>query len=274
MIELREVCKRYTTGGRHVVALDGADLRVEAGQALVVSGLSGAGKTTLIKLLYAAEFADAGVVKVFGHDIRRLRMSSIGLLRRRIGVVPQSLDLLIDRSALDNVALPLEVRAQNRKVARIRAAEALGSCGVAPFADALVIQLSVGEQQRVAIARALVTEPALLLLDEPTAHLDAVATAGLVALIDAQLERKATVLVVSNDPRLLDAAEVRGWRQLELSDGKLSVPSEVESPAGDLAEEDEYLVEVDASGEIDAGQGESRPNVVPFPRVARAGGVE
>lgn len=274
MIELREVCKRYTTGGRHVVALDGAELRVGAGEAVVVSGLSGAGKTTLIKLLYAAEFADAGVAKVFGHDIRRLRMSSIGLLRRRIGVVPQSLDLLCDRSALDNVALPLEVRAHNRKVARIRAAEVLGSCGMAPAADALVIQLSVGEQQRVAIARALVTEPSLLLLDEPTAHLDAVATAGLLGLLDAQLERKATLLVVSNDPRLLDAAATRGWRRLELSDGKLSAAIEVEAPVGELAEEDEYQVEVDASGEISTDEVEPHPNVVPFPRVARAGGVE
>lgn len=263
MIELRGVCKRFSCGGRHVVALDGAQLRIRSGEIVVVSGLSGAGKTTLMKLLYGAELADAGAVKVFEHDIRRLRMSSIGLLRRRIGVVPQNLNLLEDRSAIDNVALPLEVRSMNSRVARIRAAEALGALGLGCASDALVMQLSVGERQRVAVARAIVAEPALLLFDEPSAHLDAISTEVLVKLMAEQQERSVTGLVISNDPRLLSAAGEREWRHLELCDGKLSDASAVAEGEDDSVVAGEIVIEA-----------EEPPNVVPFPISARAGGVE
>ncbi len=231
-----------------------------------MSGLSGAGKTTLMKLLYGAELADGGVVKVFEHDIRRLRMSSIGLLRRRIGVVPQNLNLLEDRSAIDNVALPLEVRSMNSKVARIRAAGVLGALGLGCASDALVMQLSVGERQRVAVARAIVAEPALLLFDEPSAHLDAISTAVLVKLIAEQQERGVTGLIVSNDPRLLSAAAGREWRHLELFEGTLrdgSVAAEVADDAEATAVAGEIVIEA-----------EEPPNVVPFPISARLGGGE
>jgi ABC-type ATPase involved in cell division len=264
MIELRGVCKRFSCGGRHVVALDGAQLRICSGEVVVVSGLSGAGKTTLMKLLYGAELADAGVVKVFEHDIRRLRMSSVGLLRRRIGVVPQNLNLLEDRSALDNVALPLEVRSMNTKVARIRAAEALGAFGLGCASDALVMQLSVGERQRVAVARAIVAEPSLLLFDEPSAHLDAISTEVLVKLIAEQQARSVTGLVISNDPRLLGAATQREWRHLELCEGKLREGS----AAAEVAAESTAV-----AGEI-VIEAEEPPNVVPFPISARLGGGE
>jgi len=288
MIELRGVCKRFCSGGREAVVLDGAELQVDSGEIVVLSGPTGAGKTTLVKLLYGAEWADAGAVKVFGHDVRRLRRSSIGLLRRRIGLVPQELRLLEDRTALDNVALALELRSQPARVARIRAADALGRLGMGCAADAPVSILSVGERQRVAIARAIVAEPSMLLLDEPTSHLDAEGALEVANLAREHQSRGVTSLVVTNDPRLLLMARVQEWRQLVLEGGALGVVESFEQPDDrELAKEGSDTESGDpcADGEEGAqptgerslqlvdGPGEI-PNVVPFPVSARAGGAE
>ncbi|MBW2278664.1 MAG: ATP-binding cassette domain-containing protein [Deltaproteobacteria bacterium] len=257
MIELRGVGTGFRSRRREVVALEEAELCVDSGEVATLSGSTGAGKTTLLKLLYGAELADSGLVKVFGHDVKRLRRSSVGLLRRRIGLVPQDLRLLDDRNALENVAIALEVRAMPRRVARIKAADALGGLGLGCAVDAPVSTLSLGERQRVAIARAIVSEPAMLLMDEPTAHLDSIGTEEVVALLTEQQVRGVTCFVVTNDRQLLLAACVNEWRQLELHEGGFRGLE----PAVGVAEEEE----VDSA---------PVPNVLPFPVNLRAGGAE
>lgn len=281
MIELRGVCKRYRRGRQGAVVLDGAELRVESGEIVVLSGPTGVGKTTLVKLLCGAEWADAGSVKVFGHEVRRLRRASVGLLRRRIGLLPQELRLLDDRTALENVALALELRSQSARVARIRAVDALSRLGLACVVDAPVSILSVGERQRVALARAIVAEPSLLLLDEPTSHLDESGVRAVAAVIGEQQSRGGTGLVVTNDPRLLSSAREAEWRHCELHAGKLGLVEDTDSAdlpipaegAGAPAEA-RGARKGDAGTVVDAPNTESLPNVVPFPYPARAGGSE
>lgn len=236
----------------------------------MISGSSGAGKSTLMRLLYGAEHADSGSVRVFGHHTRRLRRSSIAQLRRRIGVVPQRLTLLDDRTALDNVAIALKVRGLRRKQANVRAAEALARVGLADAVDERVLVLSHGERQRVAIARALVTNPALILLDEPTSHLSAGLARELLDTIGELCAGEASALIATTDRQLLESGSRRSWTHHELRDGQLY-------PA-DLHRLDDALVAAQAQvADVLAAEHrveiEALPNVVPFP-LARAGGAE
>ncbi len=269
MIEVENVCKRYR-GRREVTPLDGVSLRVGRGEVVMISGTSGAGKSTLLRLLYGAEHADSGSVRVFGHNTRRLRRSSIALLRRRIGIVPQELTLLEDRSALDNVAIPLQVRALPRKAVRVQAAEALAHVGLAEAVDESVHRLSHGERQRVAIARALVARPLLILLDEPTSHLSSALAAELVATLDELCSGDASALIATTDRELLAAGTRRGWKHHELCDGQL-YPVELHRLDEALAAAHEQVVDVPPAEH--AIEIEALPNVVPFP-LARAGGAE
>ncbi len=272
MIELLGVDKRR--GDRTI--LRGVDLSLAAGELLLITGPTGSGKSTLCRLLTGELAADAGRVSVFGHDLARLSRRSLALLRRRIGVVPQDLRLVADRSALDNVALALEVKGAPRRHALGRAVDLLTDVGFRGEPRTPAGALSPGEQQLVAIARALVREPALLILDQPTAHLDGSAAAGLVALMAGR-----TGLVASNDGELLAAAGYRGWRVVELRDGGLR-----ELSAGQAAAEPAVATEpAAAAGSIDVTEGpdlavdeadiqEEIANVVPFPVTARAGGFD
>jgi cell division transport system ATP-binding protein len=246
MIELAGVCKRYGHGA--IVALDEVDFALAEGEIAVATGPSGAGKTTLLRMIAAAEAPDAGTVRLFGHDARRLRRSSLPHLRRQIGVVPQDLQLLADRTALENVALALEVRALPRREIQARAAAALADVGLAQRVDASTGALSVGEQQRVAVARALVAEPAIVLADEPTSALDPACAAIVLAVMISLAERGAAILVTTNDRDVLDAAARRGWRRIALEGGRLRT----------LA----------AAAPAQPG------NVVPFPAVAQGGKLE
>ncbi|HTM20899.1 MAG TPA: ATP-binding cassette domain-containing protein, partial [Kofleriaceae bacterium] len=202
--------------------------------------------------------ADEGRVAVFGRDLARLRPRSIALLRRQLGIVPQDLRLIPDRSALHNVALALELQRAPRRHARARAADVLADVGFPAGLRTRAGRLSPGEQQLVAIARALVREPPLLIMDQPTAHLDGAATSALVALLAGR-----TALVASNDGELLAAAAYRGWRIVELRDGMLRTVDA--TPAA-----------VEVAGMIDTGGDVPLEiaNVVPFPVSARAGGTE
>src|SRR5262245_51074921 len=152
--------------------LRGVSLTVADGDALLLTGPSGAGKTTLLRLIFAAQPPDRGEIFVAGRSIARLRSSSIPYLRRNIGVVFQDFKLLGDRSALENVAVTLEILDLPSKQVKARARGALEAVGLGHRAMARASTLSGGEQQRVAVARALVGEPALLLCDEPTGNLD------------------------------------------------------------------------------------------------------
>jgi cell division transport system ATP-binding protein len=274
MIELEKVTRRFL-GHRDGAVLDRVNLTVEPGQVVLVSGESGAGKSTLLELLYGAKLADSGAVRVFGHNVARLRRSSIAQLRRRIGVVPQGLQLLDDRTALENVALALEVRAMPRGEVRARAAEILGTFGLAYAVDAPVSLLSQGERQRVAISRALVSSPLLMVLDEPTAHLDPQSCDLLLQTLGELCATDACAVIATNNRRVISHGCLRGWTHYELADGVLgesdayATPDLEDVPVVEETQEiapEPYEVEIEYAPEEVA-------NVVPFP-VARAGGSE
>ncbi|EWH03087.1 cell division protein FtsE [Halomonas sp. BC04] len=166
MIVFEHVGKRY--GGRFD-ALANIDFRVDRGEMVFLTGHSGAGKSSLLRLIMRLERPTRGRVLVAGHDIARLHASQVPFYRRQIGVVFQDHQLLLDRSIYHNVALPLEIRGVEPREAARRVRAALDKVGLLHRERALPIELSGGEQQRVGIARAVVNKPSLLLADEPPA---------------------------------------------------------------------------------------------------------
>jgi cell division transport system ATP-binding protein len=246
MLALDRVTKRY---GRHgeVVALDEVSLRVEENDFVILTGPSGAGKSTLLRLMFAAERPDAGRVLLLGRDIGKLRRSSIPYLRRNVGVVFQDFKLLPDRSALENVAIALEIRAMPAKEIRTRAADALAAVGLAWKVDVSPARLSAGEQQRVAIARALVGDPAILLADEPTGNLDPALAQDLLQLFAEVHLRGTTVVLATHDREVVNTGARMGWRRLHLESGRVVMD---ESPLPSLPSDAPERVESTESGRI------------------------
>jgi cell division transport system ATP-binding protein len=202
-------------------ALKGVSLRVGDGDAVLLTGPSGAGKSTLLRLVFAAERPDRGELSVAGRNLARLSDASIPYVRRNIGVVFQDFKLLGERSARDNVAMPLEILGLGRKDVIARADAALDAVGLLARADARAASLSGGEQQRVAVARAIVGEPAILLGDEPTGNLDPQRARELLELLDAIHQRGTTLVIATHDPVVVDFGVARGWRCARLVEGEL-----------------------------------------------------
>jgi putative ABC transport system ATP-binding protein len=217
-IELRGLARTYP-GPPPVAALRPADLVIEAGDYVAVTGPSGSGKSTLLHLLGLLDTPTGGSYLLDGLDTSVLSdKDRSGLRGRRIGVVFQSFHLLPYRTALENVLLA-QLYNQTPRGARLAAAErALEAVGLAHRADALPTTLSGGECQRVAIARALVNSPALVLCDEPTGNLDSASAATLMDLLDELNTAGYTIVVISHDPAV--AAHAR--RMIAISDGVLS----------------------------------------------------
>ncbi|MEQ6890296.1 cell division ATP-binding protein FtsE [Halomonas sp. CS7] len=221
MIAFEHVGKRY--GGRYD-ALANIDFRVRRGEMVFLTGHSGAGKSSLLRLIMRLERPSRGRVRVAGHDIDRLHHSQIPFYRRQIGVVFQDHQLLFDRSIYHNVALPLEIQGIERREAARRVRAALDKVGLLHREAALPIELSGGEQQRVGIARAVVNKPALLLADEPTGNLDPQLSADIMGLFEDFNRIGTTVMVASHDLALI--ARLR-HRTLRLSEGRLVADEEI-----------------------------------------------
>lgn len=213
MIQFNRVTKRYPPD---ITALADISAEFAAGELVTIVGHSGAGKSTLLRLIPAIERPTGGALLVNGQNVASLRRSALPWLRRHIGLVFQGQKLLFDRSALDNVLLPLEIAGFPLKEAQRRAAAALDKVGLGQRARALPIALSGGEQQRLAIARAVAHRPALLLADEPTAYLDA-ETARAVADIFIEFHRVGVTVLAAT----YDASLFPGARQLRLDHGRL-----------------------------------------------------
>ncbi|WIM04753.1 MAG: ATP-binding cassette domain-containing protein [Candidatus Nitricoxidivorans perseverans] len=217
MIRFDRVSKRYPDAAPGRDALSGVSFEVGKGELAAVVGHSGAGKSTLLKLIAAIERPTDGAVLVGGQNVGSLGRAAIPFLRRNIGLVFQDQKLLFDRSAFDNVMLPLSIAGFPPKEAGKRVRAALDKVGLLEREKALPIMLSGGEQQRLAIARAVVGRPGLLLADEPTAHLDT-ETAHDVTRIFLEFQQVGvTVLVATCDGSLFPGA-----RRIELNHGRLA----------------------------------------------------
>ncbi|MFO7910143.1 cell division ATP-binding protein FtsE [Vreelandella aquamarina] len=222
MIDFEHVAKRY--GGRFE-ALAHLNFRVDRGEMVFLTGHSGAGKSSLLRLIMRLEKPSRGRVVVAGHDLAKLHTSMVPFYRRQIGVVFQDHQLLFDRSIFNNVALPLEIQGLEPRDAARRTRAALDKVGLLHREKALPIELSGGEQQRVGIARAVVNKPALLLADEPTGNLDPQLSADIMALFEDFNRIGTTVMVASHDLALI--ARLR-HRILRLHEGRLVADEGVE----------------------------------------------
>jgi len=196
MISFSRVTKRYPGGYE---ALRNVTLGIEPGEMVFVTGHSGAGKSTLLKLMAAIERPTSGTVIVNGQNVGALRPGALPFLRRNFGLIFQDHKLLFDRSAFDNVVLPLNVNGFSRREAARRVRAALDKVGLLQKEKAHPVALSGGEQQRLAIARAIVHRPAILLADEPTGNLDAAYAADLGELFKSFNQVGVTVIIATHD---------------------------------------------------------------------------
>ena len=272
MIALRSVTFRATTGEP---VIEDLSLELGEGQVALITGPTGSGKTALVRLVMAAARPHAGQVLVFGHDVTRLRRSSIALLRRRLALVPQEAALLEDESALANVAAPLAVARCSRRDRRGRAMTALERFGLEELAARPVSQLSAGQRRRVGLARAAAAEPAVLVADDPTAHLDVEGRAQLLDFIADLAARGGATLVASHDPALAAAASRLGWtvKALGLGLGPMRGRGGVSVGVGAGAGAAVGAARGSGAGVAAAVATTASGNVVPFPARARVGGV-
>jgi len=217
VIEVEALSREYRMGAATVHALRGVTLTIQAGEFVALMGASGSGKSTLLHLLGCLDTATSGHYRLEGREVSALSSDERARLRnQRIGFIFQNFNLLPRLSALENVALPLLYR-KNTHAAHREAAQALARVGLAERAHHPPNALSGGERQRVAIARALVTQPAILLADEPTGNLDSATGADIMALLSELVREGRTLLLVTHDAALAAHAH----RQLRMRDGRM-----------------------------------------------------
>jgi len=216
VLELDAIQQVYGSGEAAVHALRGIDLKVEAGDYVAIMGPSGSGKSTLMNLLGCLDIASHGTYSLAGHDVASLSENELATVRNQeIGFIFQSFNLIARMSALANVELPLIYGRVGRGERRIRARAALESVGLAGRADHEPQELSGGQQQRVAIARALVTNPTLVLADEPTGNLDNESTDDILGLFDDLAAQGKTIVIITHE----DHVAARAHRVITISDG-------------------------------------------------------
>ena len=221
LLQIHDLHKAYVLDGVTIQALRGIDLTVAHGEFVTIMGPSGSGKSTLMHILGCLDVADAGSYQLRGQDVTRMDGDQLAALRNReIGFVFQNFNLLPRTSALENVETPLIYAGIGKTERRQRAREALERMGLGERMYHLPNQLSGGQAQRVAIARALVTQPSLLLADEPTGNVDTVTSADIMNLLD-ELNRQddLTIVLITHEQEVADRAQ----RRLFLRDGQLGV---------------------------------------------------
>jgi len=218
VIELRRVSKVYGAGETEVRALRDVSLDIERGDFVAIMGASGSGKSTLMNVIGCLDVVTTGRYRLAGTDVGLLTDDDLAMVRnRRIGFVFQSFNLIPRTSALANVELPLAYAGVKRRDRQRRALEAIERVGLADRSDHMPNQLSGGQQQRVAIARAIVTNPAIVLADEPTGALDSVSADEVLSLFEQLNRGRRTVVMITHD---YDVA-ARAKRIVRLRDGQV-----------------------------------------------------
>ena len=221
MIRLRSLNKTYQTGGRPLHVLRNLDLDIESGESVAIMGSSGSGKSTLLNVLGLLDGYDDGTYHLDGRLVRDLDEDSAARLRNELlGFVFQSFHLLPDKDAVENVALPLFYRGVPRRERTRRATALLERVGLGDRLDHRPSQLSGGQKQRVAIARALVTEPRVILADEPTGALDTTTSDDIMALLEEVHQEGITLIIVTHEPDI----GARTDRIIRLRDGQVLPP--------------------------------------------------
>jgi putative ABC transport system ATP-binding protein len=216
VIQLDDVTKVYETGSFTVAALRGVSMTIDEGEYVAIMGPSGSGKSTLMHILGCLDVPSGGNYLLAGENVSGMNESQLASVRnRRIGFVFQQFNLLASLNAWRNVELPLTYAGVDRTERRQRAIEALGRVGLGDRVQHRPGELSGGQQQRVAIARALVSDPALILADEPTGALDSTSARDVMALLDELHAAGRTVVLITHDADVADMAE----RTVRLRDG-------------------------------------------------------
>ena len=229
-VQTINLTKVYRVGHTDYPALRGVNLKVQKGEFVSIMGQSGSGKSTLLNLIGALDRQTSGKVLIDGIDLKKLSEDKLALLRNhKLGFIYQTFNLIQRLTAIENVEMPLISRSTPEKVRRSKSLKMLSAVGLANKANKKPTELSGGEQQRVAIARALVTQPSLIIADEPTGNLDSKTTSEVVdQFIQVNKQFGTTILVVTHNPEIAE----RTQHIVTIKDG--------------LIEKDQYLQKIDA----------------------------
>jgi cell division transport system ATP-binding protein len=221
MVELIKVSKTYHP---HIQALSNVSISIRSGEMVFITGRSGAGKTTFLKLLCKMELPTRGLVEIDGQDIRKMRGKRLSYLRQQIGVAYQDFKLLTDRTVAENISIAMEVSYRKPQIIKKRVKALLEELDLSDKHNSMTGDLSRGEQQRVALARAVANSPKLILIDEPTGNLDATTTGRVMEMLTALNNSGATVLIATHDHTIYRDVEhrlleLRGGQMHQLRDG-------------------------------------------------------
>jgi cell division transport system ATP-binding protein len=228
VIRFAHVFKSYPNGA---LALKDVSFAINKGEFVFLTGHSGAGKSTILKMLFAEQRPSSGDVRVANYAVQTMRGDDVPKLRRKLGIVFQDFRLLEDRTASENVAFALEVSGARRDTIPARVMRVLTQVGLAAKARAYPRELSGGEQQRVAIARALVNDPAILVADEPTGNLDERATRGVFQLL-REINTSGTIVVMATHD--LDLVRQTTYRTIEMREGAVVYDSAADEKPDEL----------------------------------------
>lgn len=216
MIKFEEVTKSYPTGS---IALDNVNIIIDKGEFVFLTGPSGSGKTTFLRLLIRDLVPTSGSIIISDTDITKLKSNKVPQLRKKIGIVFQDLKMLMDRTIMENILLPLEMAGLDDKKSKEKVEAILNQVGILEHKDKFPIQLSGGELQRAAIARALVFEPEIILADEPTGNLDQITSWEILKILQNINDSGTTIIMATHNTDIVNNLLKR---VITLSQGKVA----------------------------------------------------